>query len=85
MSKIIPDATKLAAKRGFVRTTYQGFAATLSGGIAANAILSVVNGEVDVTTLVVTGTVAVVSPFIAGAASYFSIASKGIPEDYQAS
>lgn len=80
--KLIPANTKLAAKRGFIRTTAQGYAATLSGGVTVTAILAITTGEVDLLTAGVTLGVALVSPLIAGAASYFNITSKGIPEDY---
>ena len=80
---IVPAATKLAAKRGFVRTTAQAYAATLGGGITATAVLAIVNGEVDILTTAITLGVALVSPLLAGAASYASILSSGIPGDYQ--
>ena len=83
MSKIVPEHVRLAAKRGFVRTTAQGYAATLSGGIAASTIISVVTGEVDLLTVGVTFGVALVAPFVAGLASYLSITSSGIPDEYQ--
>lgn len=81
--KIIPASTKLAAKRGFIRTTAQAFAATLTTGISASVVLGVVTGEVEIVPVVVTLGIAVLSPFIAGAASYLSILSNGIPADYE--
>lgn len=83
MPNIIPLNTKKAAKRGFVRTTAQGYAATLSGGVTVTAILAIATGEVDLLTAGVTLGVALVSPLLAGVASYLSITSKGIPEDYE--
>lgn len=83
MSELIPSNVKLAAKRAFVRTLYQAFAATLGGGITASAILSVINGEIDPVVVGVTLGVALVAPLIGAGAAYFDIASKGIPEDYQ--
>lgn len=83
MSNLIPLNTRKAAKRGFIRTTAQGYAATLSGGITVTAILAIISGEIDLLTAGVTLGVALVSPLIAGAASYLSITSKGIPEDYE--
>lgn len=80
--KLIPANTKLAAKRGFIRTTAQGYAATLSGGVTVTAILSITTGEVDLLTAGVTLGVALVSPMVAGLASYMSITAKGLPEDY---
>lgn len=85
MSKVVPDAVRLAAKRGFARTTFQGYAATLGGGITATVIIGLIQGTVDPVVLAVTVGVALVSPLLAGAASYASIASKGIPDEYQVS
>lgn len=79
---VIPPAVKLAAKRGFIRTTAQAAAATLTTGVSASVVLGVVTGTVELVPTLVTIGVAVVSPFIAGAASYLSIVSNGIPQDY---
>lgn len=81
---VIPASTKLAAKRGFIRTTSQSASATLTTGISASVVLSVVTGEIAIVPVAITLGVAVLSPFIAGAASYFSILSNGIPQDYEA-
>lgn len=80
----IPLTVIKAAKRGFIRTTAQAYAATLSGGIATTGVLALVTGEVDLLTAGVTLGVAVVSPLFAGAASYLSIVAKGVPADYLA-
>lgn len=80
--QIIPPAVKLAAKRGFIRTTAQALAATLTTGVSASVVLGIVSGEVDVVATAVTLGVALVSPVIAGAASYLSITANGIPGDY---
>lgn len=80
--KLIPANTKLAAKRGFIRTMSQGYASTLAVGVAATTVISLIQGELDPLVVGVTAGVALVSPLIAGAASYFDITSKGIPEDY---
>jgi len=81
---LIPANTQAAAKRGFIRTAAQSIATALAGGVSATAVLSVVAGEVElVPTLIVWG-VAVATPFVNGAQSYFSIIGKGIPEDYEA-
>lgn len=79
---VVPQATRLAAKRGFVRTTAQSYAATLGGGITVTAVLAILTGQVDMLTAGVTLGIAVVSPPLAGLASYLSILSKGIPEVY---
>ena len=81
-NQIIPAGVKLAAKRAFVRTTYQAYAATLSAGIAVTAILAVVRGEVDMIETAITAGAAILSPPVAGLAAYLSVASKGIPDDY---
>jgi len=80
---LIPADTKAAAKRGFIRTASQSIATALGAGISATAILSVASGEVDLVPTLITWGVAVATPFINGAQSYFSILSKGIPEDYE--
>lgn len=78
----IPAATLLAAKRGFIRTTYQAYAATLTTGISASVVLGVVTGQVQLVPTLITVGVALVSPLLAGAASYLSITASGIPADY---
>ena len=79
---LIPADAQLAAKRGFLRTTAQAYGTALAGGISATVILGVVTGAVEPVPLLVTAGVTLVSPLIAGAASYFSILSRGIPSDY---
>lgn len=80
----VPAAVLRAAKRGFIRTTAQAYATSLGGGITVTAILAIVTGQVDLLTAGVTAAVAVVSPPLAGLASYLSIIAKGVPEDYTA-
>jgi hypothetical protein len=84
MTGLIPANTKAAAKRGFIRTASQSIAGALGAGISATAILAVVAGEVALVPTLITWGVAVATPFINGAQSYFDILSKGIPEDYEA-
>ena len=81
-NRIIPEHVRLAAKRAFVRTTYQGYAGTLSTGLSATVVMAVVNGEVDPTTAIVTAAVTVLAPPIAGLAAFLNISSQGIPDDY---
>lgn len=84
MSKanLIPDDVQVAAKRGFIRTTFQSYAATIpAGGVTAGVIASAASDPRGVVTALVA---AVVSPPLAGLASYFSIVSKGLPADYAA-
>lgn len=80
---VIPADVKLAAKRGFVRTTYQAYAAALATGVSATTLLAILDGSLDMTTAVVTAGVALVSPPVAGLVSYLQISAQGIPEDYQ--
>lgn len=80
--QIVPASVKLAAKRGFIRTTAQAYAATLTTGVSATVILGVATGEIELIPTLITLGVAVASPVLAGAASYLSIISKGLPEDY---
>jgi hypothetical protein len=82
MTSIVPAKTKIAAKRGFIRTTAQSYGATLTTGISASVITGIATGEVQVVPTAITLAVALVAPVIAGAASYFSILGDGIPEDY---
>ena len=76
---VIPANTKLAAKRGFVRTATQSLASVIP--ITAIAIPTTGDALIGVG-LGVAGAVA--SAVLAGTASALSIISKGIPEDYQA-
>jgi hypothetical protein len=79
---IVPPDVRIAAKRGFIRTTAQSYAATLTTGITAATAIALYNGEIEIIPTAITAAVALVSPLLAGAASYLSIISKGIPEDY---
>jgi hypothetical protein len=84
MSSLVPAKTKVAAKRGFIRTTAQAYAASLpTGGVSAAAIAATV-ADPNPVLLVATAAAAVLSPPLAGLASYLSILSSGIPEDYTA-
>jgi len=83
MSKrIVSEELEFAAKQGFVRTAAQSIAGALAGGISATAIVTVVSGEVELVPTLITWGVAVATPFINGAQSYFSIIGRGIPEAY---
>lgn len=78
-AQLVPSATKIAAKRGFIRTAAQSLASAIPTtgvviGLTGNFLLAAGLGSLS----------AVVTAGLAGAASYFSIISKGIPEDYQA-
>lgn len=77
MTKIVPDATKVAAKRGFIRTAAQSLAAVIpTTGIAISLTSEWLLGV----GLGLGG--AVLTALLAGSASYLSIISSGVPEDY---
>lgn len=81
--ELVPQHVKLAAKRGFIRTTYQAYAATLTTGIpSATAILTLVQDSTGWLLAGITAGLAVVTPPLAGLAAYMSITAKGLPEDY---
>lgn len=84
MEKAVPARVRLAAKRAFIRTTAHAYAATLSGGISATVIITVVTGQVDPLTFGVTVGVALVSPLLGGLASYASMIANGVPAEYRA-
>lgn len=83
--QIVPATVKLAAKRGFVRTTAQAYAATLTTGIpSATAIVALIQDPTGWLLAGITVGLAMVTPPVAGLASYLSIISKGVPEEYVA-
>lgn len=77
---LIPDATKTAAKRGFIRTATQA----LEIGIPTAAVTGGALSGADPATIGWALLAAVVTAVGAGARSYCSILWRGIPEDYQA-
>lgn len=80
--KVIPAAVVLAAKRGFVRTTAQTYAATIPTGGVSAALLA--QAAADPAAFALAATAALVSPLLAGLASYLSIIGSGVPTEYQA-
>lgn len=84
MSDIVPAAARLAAKRGFVRTTAQAYAAAIpTGGISAAALSQVIDNPNP--WLIGTAVAAwVISPPLAGLASFLTFISQGIPDEYVA-
>lgn len=76
---LVPTATQVAARRGFIRTAAQ----SLSSAIPTSAIAVTLSGDwaLGLGLGLASGAVTAV---LAGTASYLSILSKGIPEDYQA-
>lgn len=83
IAAIVPAGVKLAARRAFWRTTLQGYEALLYVSVTAQAVLSLVRGEVDLLVLGVNVAVAVAAPPVAGLRAWVSITRKGIPEDYE--
>lgn len=80
---VVPPHVKVAAKRGFIRTTAQAYATSLTGlGITAALLYDVVS-EFDPLRIGVSVAAFALSPLAAGLASYLDILRKGIPEDYQ--
>lgn len=77
---LVPQATQVAAKRGFIRTSSQSLATSIPTSGITGAALS--NG--DPTVIAWSVGAAVLSSLAAGAVSYFSILSNGIPDDYAA-
>lgn len=76
-NEVIPAATKLAAKRGFIRT----FTQTLSSVIPITAIAIPTTGDALLGVALGVGG-ALVSSVLSGVASYLSITSSGIPDAY---
>ncbi len=81
---LVPATTTKAAKRAFIRTTAQAYAATIpAGGVSAAVLASVVQNPNPVA-LITTAAAAILSPPLAGLAAALSMLAKGIPDDYQA-
>lgn len=78
MTRIIPDETKIAAKRGFVRTATQSLASV----IPTTAVAVTLSGE-WVLGVGLGVASALVTAALAGTASALSIISTGVPDEYQ--
>lgn len=76
---LIPADTQVAAKRGFIRTAAQ----SLATGFVVPAGLTLAFTSEFALALGLGLAGAVVNAGINGVQSYFSILSKGIPEDYE--
>lgn len=76
-NKLIPVDARRAAARGFIRTGAQA----LSSAIPTGAIAITLSGEWLLGAALGAGG-AVLTAVASGAISYFSILSRGIPEDY---
>lgn len=77
-TELIPNSTRFAAKRGFIRTAAQSLASV----IPTTGVVVALTGDWLVAAGLGTAS-AVVTAGLAGAASYFSILSQGIPDAYQ--
>lgn len=76
--KLIPADVTLAAKRGFIRTASQSFAAALA---VVGTITVVFTADFFLGALLgLAGAIA--TSIVSGAVSFFQIVSKGIPAEY---
>jgi len=79
---LVPPSTIIAAKRAFLRTTAQAYAATIpTGGVSAVVLAQF---AADPWPFVWVGLAALLSPPLSGVSAYLNILGAGIPEDYQA-
>lgn len=77
----VPPETWLAARRAFIRTTAQSYAAVLPvGGVNVGALAALT--DLEPLWLLLTIAAWVVSPIIAGAAAFLSIVGQGVPVEY---
>jgi hypothetical protein len=74
---LVPHNVRTAAKRGFIRTATQSLASIIP---TAAVTIGITGDWLLATGLSIAS--AVVTSALAGVASYLSILSKGIPEDY---
>ncbi|WP_053386258.1 hypothetical protein [Leucobacter japonicus] len=81
MTSTIPAETKLAAKRGFIRTAAQSLATSFV--IPAGVTLAFTQEALLAAAVGVAGVI--VGAGVNGLQSYFDIISRGIPDDYQPS
>ena len=80
--KIVPEETKLAAKRGFVRTLAQGYESALAGVVVSGAAIVGFFDNPDWKMAAVIGATWLLTPFIGATRSYMGFIGNGIPEDY---
>lgn len=76
-NRLIPADASRAAKRGFIRTASQSLASLIPTG----AITIGLTGDWALGAALAAAS-AIATALMAGAASYLSILSRGIPEDY---
>ena len=79
-SKIVPEATQLAAKKAFVRTAAQSLAMSL---VLPASITFAFTQDALLTAAVGVGGM-IVGATVNGAQAYFAMIGKGIPEEYAA-
>lgn len=79
--ELIPPGVRLAARRAFIRTTAQAYAASLTVGLLTSAVSLLADYD-QWLTVTVAVVLALVSPLLAGLVAYFQWIAKGIPEDY---
>lgn len=80
--RIIPLELRLAARRAFVRTTAQGYAASLTVGLLTS-VMSLVTNPADWLLVVVAVALALASPPLAGLVAYLEWLGRGIPAEYE--
>ena len=81
---LVPAPVVIAAKRGFLRTTAQAYAATIpTGGVAVGSIVALIQ-DPDPVIIIATAGAAILSPILAGSASALAILSAGVPVEYTA-
>lgn len=81
MTKLIPEQTHLAAKRGFIRTAAQSLATSF---VLPAGVTIAFTGDALLAAAVGLGGL-LVGAAVNGLQSYFSILGSGIPDDYQPS
>lgn len=82
-NRTVPARTWLAARRAFIRTTAQAYAAALPiGGV--NVVLLEQLTTAGSTALLLTAGAWIASPLIAGSAAFLSIVGAGVPDEYAA-
>lgn len=81
--EVVSPELRIAAKRGFIRTTAQSYASTLGAGLpAAAVIVALIQDPTGWLLAGITLALALASPPLGGLASYLNIISKGLPDSY---
>lgn len=79
----VPASTWLAARRGFLRTTAQAYAAAIPVG-GVNVVALTALSDLGPWLLGLTVAAWLLSPLIAGTAAFLQIVGSGIPDEYAA-